>query len=175
MAFRIRDNHDMGRVRDANSSYLHFFCSFIFYFLVYFIFHLFFVSFHFVFLRLFLSFSVSGKLVYVCWVCHMAHGTTYTWGTFLLEFFRNVLWSDGKLGQARPMKLKFCRDFVGTNAGYWRWRPLWSRRLPRHETNMPRGGARETHRDRFCSSDAQTTDAIEGGPTPCWCRGESPL
>ena len=24
------------------------------------------------------------------------------------------------VGQSRPMKYKFCRDFVGTNAGYWR-------------------------------------------------------
>ena len=27
----------------------------------------------------------------------------------------------------------------------------------------------------FCRSDTQTTDAVEGGPTPCWCRGESPM
>ena len=31
--------------------------------------------------------------------------------------------NDGNFGQARPMKHKFCRDFVGTNAGYWRKRP----------------------------------------------------
>ena len=30
-------------------------------------------------------------------------------------------------------------------------------------------------RDRFCSSDAQTIDAVEGDPTPCWCGGESLL
>ena len=34
--------------------------------------------------------------------------------------------------------------------------------------------ARETERDRFCSSDAQTIDAVEGCPTPCRCGGESP-
>ena len=40
---------------------------------------------------------------------------------------------------------------------------------------MPRGGVRETERDRICSSNTLTTDAVEGGPTPCWCGGESPL
>ena len=41
--------------------------------------------------------------------------------------------------------------------------------------NMPRDDARETGRDRFCSSDTLTTDDVEGGPTPCWCSGECPL
>ena len=47
--------------------------------------------------------------------------------------------------------------------------------LARHGAYVPRGGARETETDRFCSSDAQIIDVVEGGPTPCWCGGESPL
>ena len=41
--------------------------------------------------------------------------------------------------------------------------------------DMPRRGACETERDRFCSSEAQTIVAVEGGPTPCLCGGECPL
>ena len=35
----------------------------------------------------------------------------YTWGFSLLGFFQNVLQNDGKFGQPRPMKHKFCRVF----------------------------------------------------------------
>ena len=31
--------------------------------------------------------------------------------------------------------------------------------------DMPRGGARETERDRFCSSEGPTVGAVEGGLT----------
>ena len=41
-----------------------------------------------------------------------------------VEMYYSEVQNDGKFGQARPMNHKFCRDFVGTNAGYWRWRPL---------------------------------------------------
>ena len=41
--------------------------------------------------------------------------------------------------------------------------------------DMPRGGARATERNRFCSSDAQAIDAVKGSPTPCGCGGECPL
>ena len=38
----------------------------------------------------------------------------HTWGTFLLGFHQNVLQNDGKFVQARPIKHKFCKDFVWT-------------------------------------------------------------
>lgn len=56
-----------------------------------------------------------------------------------------------------PMKLEFCRDVVGTTVRDWRRRrPPRSRRLSRRAYH--RGGARETERDRFRSSDAKTTE-----------------
>ena len=45
-------------------------------------------------------------------------------GNFFVGIFSKCTTNGGEFGQARPMKHKFCRDFVGTNAGYWRWRPL---------------------------------------------------
>ena len=69
------------------------------------------------------------------------------------------------------MKHDFCRDFIGLPSvidGGGRYDRTACR-------DMPRGGARETERDRICSSNTLTTDAVEGGPTPCWCGGESPL
>ena len=41
--------------------------------------------------------------------------------------------------------------------------------------NVPRSGAPEPERHLFCSSDARTTDAAVGGPTPCWYGDISPL
>ena len=90
---------------------------------------------------------------------------------FLCEMYYKMTGSSAKLDQWNTSLIGFCWD----KRRYMRQRPLWSRHLPKHKTNMPRSGARETHRDGFCSSDIQTTDAVEGGPTPCWCWGESPL
>ena len=43
-------------------------------------------------------------------------GELFRWDFFEMYY--------GKFDQARPMKHEFCRDFVGTNAGVWWWRPL---------------------------------------------------
>ena len=69
------------------------------------------------------------------------------------------------------MKDKFYKDFVGTNVGDG----VGGRYDRAACRDMPRRGACETERDRFCSSEAQTIVAVEGGPTPCLCGGECPL
>ena len=94
--------------------------------------------------------------------------------------------------QVAPIKNEFCRYFVpGTNIGDWQHHRAafvaqgerWCERRKRAAAvaapklrQLTRAVVRpEEESSSCCSSQAQTIDAAEGHPTPCWCGGVSPI
>ena len=69
----------------------------------------------------------------------------------------------------------YCRDFVARQTSVIGGGGRYDRAACRDTRHTERWRARDRERGRFCSSEAQTIDAVEGGPTPCGCGGESPL
>ena len=71
------------------------------------------------------------------------------------------------------MKCDFLKDSARTDDGDWyEIAPLPCRHEPSAECREQRGAARETERDRFCSSDAQKIDVTVGGPVQHTCFAE---